>query len=38
MKETILAIAGKPGLYKLVSHGKNNLIVEALALQTCITR
>ena len=26
MKETILAIAGKPGLYKLVSHGKNNLI------------
>ena len=30
MNETILAIAGKPGLYKLVSHGKNNLIVEAL--------
>ena len=30
MKETILAIACKPGLYKLVSHGKNNLIVEAL--------
>ena len=30
MKETILSIAGKPGLYKLVSHGKNNLIVEAL--------
>ena len=30
MKETILAIAGKTGLYKLVSHGKNNLIVEAL--------
>ena len=30
MKETILAIAGKPGLYKLVSSGKNNLIVEAL--------
>ena len=30
MKETILAIAGKPGLYKLVSRGKNNLIVEAL--------
>ena len=28
MKETILAIAGKPGLYKLVSRGKNNLIVE----------
>ena len=30
MKETILAIAGKPGLYNLVSRGKNNLIVEAL--------
>lgn len=30
MKETILAISGKPGLYKLVSRGKNNLIVEAL--------
>ena len=32
MKETILSIAGKPGLYKLVSRGKNNLIVEALDL------
>jgi dephospho-CoA kinase len=30
MKATILSIAGKPGLYKLVSRGKNNLIVEAL--------
>lgn len=30
MQETILAISGKPGLYKLVSRGKNNLIVEAL--------
>ena len=30
MKETILAIAGKPGLYKLLTRGKNNLIVEAL--------
>ena len=30
MKETILAITGKPGLYKLVTRGKNNLIVEAL--------
>lgn len=30
MKETILSIAGKPGLYKLVTRGKNNLIVEAL--------
>ena len=32
MKETILAISGRPGLYKLVSRGKNNLIVEALDL------
>jgi len=30
MKETILAISGKPGLYKLVSRGNGNLIVEAL--------
>ena len=30
MKQTILAISGKPGLYKLVSRGNNNLIVEAL--------
>ena len=30
MKETILAISGKPGLYKLVSRAKNSLIVEAL--------
>ena len=30
MLQTILAISGKPGLYKLVSRGKNNLIVEAL--------
>jgi dephospho-CoA kinase len=30
MQQTILAIAGKPGLYKLVNRGKNNLIVEAL--------
>ena len=30
MQQTILAISGKPGLYKLVSRGKNNLIVEAL--------
>ena len=27
--ETILSIAGKPGLYKLVSRGKMNLIVES---------
>ena len=30
MQQVILAITGKPGLYKLVSQGKNNLIVEAL--------
>ena len=30
MQQTILSIAGKPGLYKLVSRGKNNLIVEFL--------
>ena len=30
MQQTILAISGKPGLYKLVSRGNNNLIVEAL--------
>ena len=30
MQQTILAIAGKPGLYKLVSRSKNNLIVETL--------
>jgi dephospho-CoA kinase len=30
MQQTILAIAGRPGLYKLVSRGNNNLIVEAL--------
>ena len=30
MLQTILSIAGKPGLYKLVSRGKSNLIVESL--------
>lgn len=30
MKETILAVSGKPGLYRLVSRGKANLILEAL--------
>jgi len=30
MQQTILAISGKPGLYKLISRGKNSLIVEAL--------
>lgn len=28
--ETILSIAGRPGLYRLVSRGKMNLIVESL--------
>ena len=30
MKETILAISGKPGLFRLVSRGKATLIVESL--------
>ena len=30
MQQTILSIAGKPGLYKLVSRGRANLIVETL--------
>ena len=30
MQQTILAISGKSGLYKLISRGKNNLIVESL--------
>lgn len=30
MLKRIVSIAGKPGLYKLVSHGKNMLIVETL--------
>ncbi len=30
MLENILAITGKPGLYKLVNHGTNMLIVESL--------
>lgn len=30
MIKTILSIAGRPGLYKLVSQGKNMLIVESL--------
>ncbi len=30
MLETILAISGKPGLYRLVSRGNRNLIVETL--------
>ena len=31
MLKTILSISGRPGLFKLVSQGKNMLIVEALA-------
>ncbi|MDR0431350.1 MAG: DUF5606 domain-containing protein [Tannerellaceae bacterium] len=31
MLKTILSISGKPGLFKLVSQGKNMLIVESLA-------
>ena len=30
MLKTILSISGKPGLYKLVTQGKNMLIVESL--------
>ena len=33
MLETILAISGKPGLFKLVSRGNRNLIVETLDAQ-----
>lgn len=31
MLKTVLSITGKPGLYKLVSRGKNMLIVESLS-------
>lgn len=31
MIKTILSIAGRPGLYKLVNRGRNMLIVESLA-------
>lgn len=31
MLKTILSISGKPGLYKLVSQGKNMLIVESIS-------
>ena len=33
MLKTILAISGKPGLYKLVSRGNRNLIVETIDAQ-----
>lgn len=31
MLKTILSISGKPGLYRLVSQGKNMLIVESIS-------
>ena len=31
MLKTVLAISGKPGLYKLISQAKNMLIVEAVS-------
>lgn len=31
MLKTILSISGKPGLYKLISQGKNMLIVESIS-------
>ena len=27
----IISISGKPGLYKVIAQGKNNIIVESLA-------
>jgi Lhr-like helicase len=33
MLKTILSISGKPGLYKLISQGKNMLIVEAVSTE-----
>lgn len=30
MLKTILSISGKPGLYKLISQGKNMLIIESI--------
>lgn len=33
MLKTILSISGKPGLYKLVSQGKNMLIVESISTE-----
>nr|WP_314649843.1 DUF5606 domain-containing protein [uncultured Porphyromonas sp.] len=30
MLQTILSVSGKPGLYRLLSQGKNTLIVESL--------
>ena len=33
MLKTILSISGKPGLYKLISQGRNMLIVASLTVQ-----
>lgn len=33
MLKSILSISGKPGLYKLISQGKNMLIVEAVTAE-----
>jgi len=33
MLKTILSISGKPGLYKLISQGKNMLIVESVSAE-----
>ena len=30
MKDTILSISGRPGLFRLVSRGNRNLIVESI--------
>ena len=30
MLRTILSVSGKPGLFRLLSHGNGNLIVESL--------
>ena len=37
MLKTILAISGKPGLYKLISQAKNMLIVETVSADKDIT-
>ncbi len=31
MKDTIISISGKPGLYRIVSQGRNMLIVESIS-------
>ncbi|MDY3802366.1 MAG: DUF5606 domain-containing protein, partial [Alloprevotella sp.] len=30
MKDTILAVSGKPGLHKLISQGRGMIIVESI--------